>query len=82
MIQIISCPLPGGGRALLKTSDIGGATTAKNPQECDVYVLGWAQEGITIDLSVEEFAEVWVSALLDEGESLEYDIIFTPNEMH
>lgn len=82
MIPIISCPLPGGGKALLKTSDIGGATTAKNPKECDVYVLGWAQDGITIDLSVEQFAEVWVSALLDEGESLEYDIIFTPNEMH
>lgn len=82
MIPIISCPLPGGGKALLKTSDIGGATTAKNSKECDVYVLGWAQDGITIDLSVEQFAEVWVSALLDEGESLEYDIIFTPNEMH
>jgi len=82
MIQIISCPLPGGGRALLKTSDIGGATTAKNPQECDVYVLGWAQEGITIDLSVEEFAEVWVSALLDEGEAPEYEIVFTSDDLH
>ena len=67
---------------MLKTSDIGGATTAKNPQECDVYVLGWAQEGITIDLSVEEFAEVWVSALLDEGETQEYEIVFTPDAMH
>ena len=67
---------------MLKTSDIGGATTAKNPQECDVYVLGWAQEGITIDLSVEEFAEVWVSALLDEEDELEYEIVFTSDKVH
>ena len=29
MIPIISCPLPGGGQALIKTQDIGGATTGK-----------------------------------------------------
>ena len=67
---------------MLKTSDISGATTAENPQECDVYVLGWAKEGITIDLSVGEFAEVWVSALLDEGEEPEYEIVFTSDDLH
>ena len=82
MIPIISCPRPGGGSTLLKTSDIGGATTAKNPQECGVYVLGGAQEGITIDLSVEEFAEVWVSELLDEEGTQEYEIVFTSEYLH
>ena len=67
MIPIISCPLPGGGQALIKTQDIGGATTGKNPKECDVYVLGWAADGITVDLSLDDFAEIWVSALFDEG---------------
>ena len=81
MIPIISCPLPGGGQALIKTQDIGGATTGKNPKHCDVYVLGWATNGITIDLSLDDFAEIWVSALFDEG-SNDIEIVFTPDEVH
>jgi len=81
MIPIISCPLPGGGQALIKTTDIGGATSGKNPRECDVYVLGWAPNGITVNLSLDDFAEVWVSALFDE-EPDEIEIVFTPDELH
>jgi len=80
VIPIISCPLPGGGNVLIKTQDIGGATTAKNPKECDVYILGWAAEGITVDLSLDDFADIWVSALLDDG--VGYEIVFTPDEVH
>ena len=81
MIPIISCPLPGGGQALIKTQDIGGATSGKNPKHCDVYVLGWAANGITVDLSLDDFAEIRVSALCDEG-SNDIEIVFTPDEVH
>ena len=81
MIPIISCPLPGGGQALIKTEDIGGATSGKNPKHCDVYVLGWAANGITVDLSLDDFAEMWVSALVDE-ESNDIEIVFTPDGVH
>ena len=81
MIPIISCPLPGGGQALIKTQDIGGATSGTNPKHCDVYVLGWAANGITVDLSLDDFAEIWVSALLDDG-GQEYEIVFTADAMH
>ena len=83
MIPIISCPLPGGGTALIRTSDIGGATTGQNPKHTDLYVLGWASQGITVDLRIEDFAEIWVSALFDEPQGhQEYDIVFTPDEVH
>ena len=80
MIPIISCPLPGGGQALIKTQDIR-RTTGANPKHCDVYVLGWAANGITVDLSLDDFAEIWVSALLDD-KAQEYEIVFTPDEVH
>ena len=81
MIPIISCPLPGGGSVLIKTQDIGGATTGANPKHCDVYILGWAANGITVDLSLDDFAEIWVSALLDD-KAAEYEIVFTADEVH
>jgi len=83
MIPIISVPLPGGGTALIKTADIGGATSNKNPKHTDLYVLGWAPQGITVDLRIEDFAEIWVSAMFDEPQSdVEYEIVFTPDEVH
>jgi len=33
-------------------------------------------------LSVEEFAEVWVSALLDEEDEPEYEIVFASDGLH
>lgn len=83
MIPIISVPLPGGGTALVKTVDIGGATSNTNPKHTDLYVLGWATQGITVDLRIEDFAEIWVSAMFDEpGNDAEYEIVFAPDEVH
>jgi len=83
MIQVLSCPLPNGGMSVIKTANICGVTSEECSSECRVYVLGWAAEGITIDLPIDEFAKMWMSALLDlEEDSLEYDIIFSPDAMH
>mgnify|MGYP000002681979 FL=1 len=83
MIQVLSCPLPNGGMSVIKTANICGVTSEECSSECRVYVSGWATEGITIDLPIDEFAKMWMSALLDlEEDSLEYDIIFAPDAMH
>lgn len=79
MIPIILLPLPNGGNVLAKTEDIGGAIS--NEGKTDIYVLGWAPQGITIDMSIEDFAEVWVSALF-EDRSKEYEIIYPADSVH
>lgn len=81
MIPIISLPLPNGGTVLAKTTDIGGATSNSNATLTDVYILGWASKGITVDMRIEDFAEVWVSALFDEP-NLEYETVYADNKMH
>jgi len=80
MIPFIALTLANGGTALIKTTEISGATSAPN-DNATVYVTGWAEKGIVVDLNVEEFAEVWMTALFDEVE-VEYEITRSANELH
>jgi hypothetical protein len=69
--------------SVVKTDNICGVTSKECADECKVYVLGWPEEGITIDLPIDQFVKMWVSALLDlDEESAEYEIVFTPDLMH
>jgi|TARA_R100001463_G_scaffold7902_1_gene24841 hypothetical protein len=67
MIPLIGVKLP-SGNAVLLTSTIGGATTnTKNIKQTDVYTDTFP-EGITIDMPLEEFYEVWLTSLVTELE--------------
>ena len=65
MIPIIGCKLPVGSAVLL-TSTIGGATTnTKNNKQTDVYTDTFP-EGLTIDMTLEDFYDLWLASLVTE----------------
>lgn len=65
MIPIIGVKLP-IGNAVLLTSTIGGATTnIKNNKQTDVYTDTFP-EGLTIDMTLEDFYDLWLASLVTE----------------
>jgi hypothetical protein len=65
MIPIIGVKLP-VGNAVLLTSTIGGATTnTKNNKQTDVYTDTFP-EGLTIDMTLEDFYDLWLASLVTE----------------
>jgi hypothetical protein len=65
MIPIIGVKLPIGSAVLL-TSTIGGATTnTKNNKQTDVYTDTFP-EGLTIDMTLEDFYDLWLASLVTE----------------
>lgn len=65
MIPLIGVKLPKGNGILL-TATIGGATTSlTNPKHTDVYTDSFPN-GITIDMPLEEFYDLWMNSLLTE----------------
>lgn len=65
MIPIIGVKLP-NGNAVLLTSTIGGATTnTKNIKQTDVYTDTFP-EGLTIDMPLEDFYDLWLASLVTE----------------
>jgi|TARA_A100000171_G_C2136915_1_gene151014 hypothetical protein len=65
MIPIIGVKLP-IGNAVLLTSTIGGATTnTKNNKQTDVYTDTFP-EGLTIDMTLEDFYDLWLASLVTE----------------
>ena len=65
MIPIIGVKLP-NGNAVLLTSTIGGATTnTKNIKQTDVYTDTFP-EGLTIDMTLEDFYDLWLGSLVTE----------------
>ena len=65
MIPIIGVKLPVGSAVLL-TSTIGGATTnTKNNKQTDVYTDTFP-EGLTIDMTLEDFYDLWLASLVTE----------------
>jgi hypothetical protein len=73
MIPLIGVKLPKGNGILL-TATIGGATTnIANPKQTDVYTDLFPQ-GITIDMPLEEFYDLWLASLLTDFETYEAEI--------
>ena len=65
MIPLIGVKLP-NGNAVLLTSTIGGATTnTKNKKQTDVYTDTFP-EGLTIDMTLEDFYDLWLASLVTE----------------
>jgi len=65
MIPIIGVKLPVGSAVLL-TSTIGGAkTNTKNNKQTDVYTDTFP-EGLTIDMTLEDFYDLWLASLVTE----------------
>ena len=65
MIPIIGVKLP-VGNAVLLTSTIGGATTnTKNNKQTEVYTDTFP-EGLTIDMTLEDFYDLWLASLVTE----------------
>ena len=65
MIPVIGVKLP-IGNAVLLTSTIGGATTnTKNNKQTDVYTDTFP-EGLTIDMTLEDFYDLWLASLVTE----------------
>jgi hypothetical protein len=67
MIPLIGVKLP-SGNAVFLTSTIGGATTnTKNIKQTDVYTDTFP-EGITVDMPLEDFYDLWLASLVTELE--------------
>ncbi len=65
MIPLIGVKLP-NGNAVLLTSTIGGATTnTQNNKQTDVYTDTFP-EGLTIDMTLEDFYDLWLASLVTE----------------
>jgi len=65
MIPIIGVKLPVGSAVLLTTT-IGGATTnTKKNKQTDVYTDTFP-EGLTIDMTLEDFYDLWLASLVTE----------------
>ena len=65
MIPLIGVKLP-NGNAVLLTSTIGGATTnTQNSKQTDVYTDTFP-EGLTIDMTLEDFYDLWLASLVTE----------------
>lgn len=70
MIPLIGVKLP-KGNCIFLTSTIGGATTnPTNPRYTDVYTDTFP-DGITINMPLEEFYDVWLGHLMTEIEPVE-----------
>jgi len=63
-VPIMRLPLPDGGYLVVLVEAIGGATSHKNPQWCDVYIDGFAETGITIACPIDTFMETWFTVLV------------------
>lgn len=79
MIPLIAAGTPGGGKVALLTSTIGGVISdIRNAKHCVVYTDTFP-DGITVDMPIEEFYDVWLGSLLSELEVVE---ISAPTEVH
>lgn len=73
MIPLIGVKLPEGNGILL-TATIGGATTnVKNPKYTDVYTDTFPN-GLTIDMPLEEFYDMWLGHLITNLETYEVEV--------
>lgn len=67
MIPLMGVKLP-NGNAVLLTSTVGGATTnTQNPKQTDVYTDTFPN-GITVDMPLEDFYDLWLASLVTELE--------------
>lgn len=67
MMNIIEVPLDKGSALFLTTTIAGAHTNLQNSKQTDVYTDSFP-EGITIDMHISAFAELWEEALEEDEE--------------
>jgi hypothetical protein len=73
MIELIGVNLP-KGKAILLTADVGGAVSdLNNPNHTIVYTDTFV-DGLTIDMPISEFYDLWMSCLTDELSAIEVEL--------
>lgn len=75
MIELMGVKLP-KGEAILLTAEVGGAVSdLQNPNLTVVYTDTFC-EGITIDMPIAEFFNLWMTCLMSELElaEIEYNL--------
>jgi hypothetical protein len=82
MIDLINVPLARGGSVVLLIKNIGGAITNRdNPDYTDVYSAPFI-DPVTIDMDIDQFGEIWFSALCEDMDSIDDYITHTAMAMH
>jgi hypothetical protein len=78
MIELMGVKLP-KGEAILLTAEVGGAVSdLSNPKHTVVYTDTFT-EGITINMTISDFFDLWMSCLMTDLEIVE---IAEPDNVH
>jgi hypothetical protein len=78
MIELMGVKLP-KGEAILLTAEVGGAVSdLSNPKLTVVYTDTFS-EGITINMPISEFFDLWMACLMTDLEVVE---ITEPDNVH
>lgn len=71
MIPMMRAPMPCGGTAVFLVEHIGGAISNKqNDEWTDVYIEPYVGP-VTIDMDVDAFSEMWLTALVSDAEDFD-----------
>lgn len=71
MIPMMRAPMPCGGTAVFLVEHIGGAISNKqNDEWTDVFVEPYTGP-ITIEMDVDAFSEMWMTALVSDAEDFD-----------
>jgi len=71
MIPMMRAPVPGGGSAVFLVEQIGGAISNKQNNEwTDVFIEPFIGS-ITIEMDVDAFSEMWLTALVSDAEDFD-----------
>lgn len=71
MIPMMRAPMPCGGTAVFLVAHIGGAISNKQNNEwTDVYIEPYVGP-VTIDMDVDAFSEMWLTALVSDAEDFD-----------
>jgi hypothetical protein len=73
MIDLITVKLPKGD-AILLTAEIGAAVSDINNAKFTVIYTDTFPEGITIDMPISKFYELWIECLISDVELIEIEL--------
>lgn len=76
-MMLIACRLPKYGAVVFYPATIGGCVTDLSNKNHTVVYTDTFPDGVTVDMTIEEFSSIWQNALLED----ELIIEFTPEEV-
>jgi len=72
MIDLMTVKLP-KGEAILLTAEIGAAVSDLNNPNFTVVYTDTFREGVTVDMPISEFYELWLGCLVSDVELIEIE---------